>query len=183
VIDAKGTSGKPVRIGVLGVDRYNPVWQKAGPSGSNLAMLSPGEMIGKFLPELRKKSDIVVLLASIPKDDAHDLAKRFPDIDLILGAYGGIFNALEENEGRVRIYYTGNQGKRIGESRVTLDAKRRVDDVTSYIHFLTSLYPEDKATQSEVAAVVAKIPNTGEPQKTALPKKLAITPQATATGH
>ncbi len=178
VIDAKGTSGKPVRIGVLAIGRYNPVWQKAGPSGSNLGLVSPGEMIGKFLPDVRAKSDVVVLLASIPKDTAHDLAKRFPEIDLVLGSYGGIFNAVEENEGRVRIYYTGNQGKRIGESRVTLDAERRVADVTSYVHFLTALYPEDKAMQTEVAAVIAKVPRAAAPQKAAVPRKLAIPPQA-----
>ena len=182
VITAKGTSGKPARIGVLGISRYNPVWQKAGPSGSNLGVVPPGEMIGRYLPELRAKSDIVVLLASIPKDDAHDLAKRFTDIDMILGSYGGIFNTVEENEGRVRIYYSGNQGKRIGESRVTLDAKRRVADVTSYMHFLTAIYPEDKTMQSDLADVIAKAAQAGEPQKAALPRKLAIAPQATP-GH
>lgn len=183
VIDTKGTSGQPIRIGVLGISRYNPVWQKAGPGGSNLGLLAGGEMIKKYLPEVRAKSDIVVLLASIPKDDAHDLAKRFPDLDLILGAYGGIFNAVEENEGRVRIYYTGNQGKRVGESRITLDAKRRVSDVISYVHFLTARYPEDPAMHADVAAVVAKLPNSSDRQKPDLPKKLALSPQATAAGH
>jgi 2',3'-cyclic-nucleotide 2'-phosphodiesterase (5'-nucleotidase family) len=173
VIEAKGTSGKPVRIGVLGVDRYNPIWQKAGPAGTNLGMASPGDAIGTYLPELRAKSDVVVLLASISKEDAHDLAKRFQDIDLVLGAYGGIFNTVEENEGRVRIYYTGNQGKRIGESRVTLDPKRRVADVTSYLHFLTVRYPEDKAMQDAVTEVLAKIPKSAELQK---PQKLAVAP-------
>ena len=27
IIEVKGTSGKTVRVGVLGVDRYSPVWQ------------------------------------------------------------------------------------------------------------------------------------------------------------
>jgi 2',3'-cyclic-nucleotide 2'-phosphodiesterase (5'-nucleotidase family) len=156
VVEIKGTSGKTVRVGVLGIDRYTPVWQKAGPPGTNLAMASPADMIATYLPPLRAKSDIVVLLAAVSKEDAHDLAKQFQDIDLILGAYGGVFNTVEENEGRVGIYYTGNQGKRIGESRVTFDPSTHAPEVTSYMHFLTVHYPEDKTMQDALAAVLAK---------------------------
>ena len=114
IFDVKGTSGNPVRIGVLGVDRYNPIWQKAGPTGTNLGMASPADMIAPYLPEVRGKSDVVVLLASMSREDARELAKRFPDLNLILGAYGGVYNTVDELEGPVRIVYTGNQGKRIG---------------------------------------------------------------------
>jgi 2',3'-cyclic-nucleotide 2'-phosphodiesterase (5'-nucleotidase family) len=182
IVKVSGTSGKPVAIGVLGVDRYNPVWQKAGPEGTNLGMASPGDMIAKYLPELRAKSDIVVLLAALSKEDAHDLAKRFQDIDLILGSYGGLYNTVEETEGRVGIYYTGNQGKRIGESRITLDASRRVGDVTTYMHFMTLNYPEDKAMKDAISAVIAKT----KPATPADAKKAAAaqnpTAGATATG-
>jgi 2',3'-cyclic-nucleotide 2'-phosphodiesterase (5'-nucleotidase family) len=156
IIEVKGASGKPVRVGVLGVGRYSPVWQKAGPAGTNLAMAAPADMIATYLPEVRAKSDVVVLLAALSKDDAHDLAKRFTDLDLIVGAYGGVYNTVEEKVGRVGIYYTGNQGKRLGESRITLDAQRRVSDVTSYLHFLTLNYPEDDAMKDAIADVVAK---------------------------
>jgi 2',3'-cyclic-nucleotide 2'-phosphodiesterase (5'-nucleotidase family) len=156
IVNVKGTSGKPVAIGVLGVDRYTPVWQKAGPEGTNLGMAPPADMIAKYLPELRAKSDIVVLLAALSKEDARNLAKRFTDIDLVLGSYGGTYSTVEESEGRVGIYYTGNQGKRIGESRITLNASRRVGDVTTYMHFMTLNYPEDKAMKDAIADVVAK---------------------------
>jgi 2',3'-cyclic-nucleotide 2'-phosphodiesterase (5'-nucleotidase family) len=170
IVQVKGASGRPVRIGVLGVDRYSPVWQKAGPDGTNLAMAAPADMIATYLPEVRAKSDVVVLLAALSKEDAHDLAKRFTDLDLILGAYGGIYSTVEENEGRVGIYYTGNQGKRLGESRITLDANRRVAEVKTYLHFLTLNYPEDKAMQDAIADVVAKT----RPQKPADVKKSAV---------
>jgi 2',3'-cyclic-nucleotide 2'-phosphodiesterase (5'-nucleotidase family) len=120
IIEVKGTSGKPVRVGVLGVDRFSPVWQGRS-CGTNLAMAPPADMIANYLPEVRAKSDVVVLLAAISKEDARDLAKRFTDLDLILGAYGGIYNTVEESEGRVGIYYTGNQGRL---KAVTLDAGR-----------------------------------------------------------
>jgi len=169
IINVKGTSGKPVSVGVLGVDRYTPVWQKAGPAGTNLAMAAPADMIATYLPEVRAKADVVVLLAAISKEAARELAKRFTDLDLIIGSYGGIYNAVEEFEGRVGIYYTGNQGKRLGESRITLDTKRRVAEVTTYLHFLTMNYPEDSAMKDAIADVVAKT----KVQKGADPKKAA----------
>ncbi len=168
IVTVKGASGLPVRIGVVGVTRYTPVWQKAGPTGTNLGTAPPGVMIAKYLPELRKQSDVVVLLASLQKEDAHDLAKQFQDIDLVLGAYAGVYSTVEETEGRVRIYYTGNQGKRIGESRINLDANHHISDCTSYMHFLTAHYPEDKGMKDSIAEVVAKTPRTTEPKK-ALP--------------
>ncbi len=178
IVEVKGTSGKPVRVGVLGVDRYSPVWQKAGPEGTNLGMAAPADMIATYLPEVRAKSDVVVLLAALSKDDAHALAKRFTDLDLVVGAYGGIYNTLEENEGRIGIYYTGNQGKRIGESRINLDAKSRVADVTSYLHFLTVHYPEDKAMQDSIADVLAKLPRPEPPKKAETLKQNAVVPVA-----
>ena len=184
ILNVTGKSGKPVRIGVLGVDRYSPVWQKAGPAGTNLGMAAPADMIARYLPEVREKSDIVILLSAMAKDDAHDLAKRFTDLDLILGAYGGAYNMVEEKEGKVGIFYTGNQGKRLGESRITLDANRRIADVTSYLHFLTIQYPEDQAMKDAIADVVAKT----APQKPDQPKKASnvLNPQLTApaaAGH
>ena len=185
IVEVKGTSGKPVRVGVLGVDRYSPVWQKAGPAGTNLGMAAPADMIATYLPEVRAKSDVVVLLAALSKDDAHELAKRFTDLDLVVGAYGGIYNTVEETEGRIGIYYTGNQGKRIGESRINLDAKSRVADVTTYLHFLTIHYPEDKAMQDSIADILAKLPKTDPPKKAELLQKQAeaAAAPAAAGGH
>jgi 5'-nucleotidase/UDP-sugar diphosphatase len=157
VVEAKGTSGKPVRIGVLGVIRYSPVWQKAGPAGDNLATAQPAEMIRSYLPELRKEADLVVLLAAISKEDAQDLAREFPEIDLIVGAYGGIYSSVEENEGPVRIVYVGNQGKRLAESRIVLDAKRRASSIVTYLHFLNARYPEDPAMKAGIDEVNARI--------------------------
>jgi len=185
IVEVKGTSGKPVRVGVLGVNRYSPVWQKAGPTGTNLGTASPADMIATYLPEVRAKSDVVVLLASLSKEDARELAKRFTDLDLVIGGYGGVYNTVEETEGRIGIFYTGNQGKRIGESRINLDANSRVADVTTYQHFLTVRYPEDKAMQDSLAEVLKKLPPTDPPKKAELLQKQAAAAAAPAAagGH
>jgi 2',3'-cyclic-nucleotide 2'-phosphodiesterase (5'-nucleotidase family) len=165
VVEAAGRDGKPIRIGVLDVVRYNPTWQKAGPEGSNLAVAMPETMIAKFLPEVRAKSDVVVLMAALAKDDAAALASKLQGVDLMLVAYGGVYSTVEEKSGSVRMLYLGNQGKRVAENRVSLDGKRRVADVTTYMHFLTAHYPDDPEMKDAVAKVEAQIapPESGTP--------------------
>ena len=156
IVEVTGKDGKPVKVGVLSTVRYTPVWQKSGPAGTNLAAAPVVEMVKTYLPEVRAKSDVVVLMAALAKDDAHEVARQLPEIDMMIGAYGGIFSSVEEREGKVPVYYTGNQGKRIGESRFTLDAKRRPSEIRSYVHFLTAKYPSDQAMADRVAAVSPK---------------------------
>ena len=156
IVEVAGGDGRPIRIGVMAVNRYNPVWEKPGPGGTTMAIAPPLQMIKPVLGPLRAKSDIVVLLASLAKDDCHELARQLPDVDMIFASYGGIFNTSEEMEGRTRIYYAGNQGKRLGESRIGLDAKRRPATIVTYMHFLSAQVPEDKAMKEALAPVIAK---------------------------
>ena len=151
VLDVKlPDGGRTLRVGVIGVTRFNPVWQKAGPAGSNLALAPPLDMVRTYLPELRAKSDVVVLLAALSRDDAGRIVREVPGIDFVVGAYGGIYNANEEAEGPTRVFYTGNQGRRVGETRIFLDPAGKIGSSTSYLHNLTARYPDDPVTRAFV---------------------------------
>lgn len=151
VVDVKlPDGGRTLRVGVIGITRFNPVWQKAGPAGANLALAPPLEMVKKYLPEVRGKADVVVLLAALSRDDAGRIVRDVPGIDFVLGAYGGIYNANEETEGATRVFYTGNQGKRVGETRIFLDPSGKVVSSSSYLHNLIARYPDDPVTRAFV---------------------------------
>lgn len=143
VIDVPVAKGKPLRVGVVGVTRFSPVWQKAGPAGTNLALAPPAEMLKAILPELRTKADVVVLLAALNRDDAARLSRDVPGIDFVFGAYGGIYDTSFRKEAAPPVLYTGNQGRYTGEVRVFLDPSRRVSDVQLYLHHLIAKYPEN----------------------------------------
>jgi 2',3'-cyclic-nucleotide 2'-phosphodiesterase (5'-nucleotidase family) len=142
--------GSAIKVGVIGVVRFNPVWQKAGPAGSNLGLAPPLEMVKKYLPDVRAKSDIVVLLSALGRDDAGRIAREAPGIDFVLGSYGGIYNANEETEGAARLFYTGNQGRRVGETRLFLDAARKLSSSTTFLHELSARYPDDATMRAFV---------------------------------
>jgi len=157
IVPVPRQDGAPIRLGVLSVARFDPTWQKPGPQGSLLAIASPETMLKKYLPEVRAKSDVVVVMAGLAKDDAVALASAAKGIDLMLVAYGGVYSTLEEKAGSVRMVYLGNQGKRVAENRVTLDGKGRVADVLTYMHFLTARYPDDPEMKDAVDKVDARI--------------------------
>jgi 2',3'-cyclic-nucleotide 2'-phosphodiesterase (5'-nucleotidase family) len=156
IVTVAGKGGAAIRIGVLSVIRYNPVWQKAGPHGTNLAIAQPLAMLKRYVPEVRAKSDIMIVLAGLAKDDAYDLPRQVPGIDLVLAAYGGIYSTVEEKVGETPVLYLGNQGKRVAETRITLDGAKHVSELITYMHFLTARYPEDPAMKTAVASLKAK---------------------------
>jgi 2',3'-cyclic-nucleotide 2'-phosphodiesterase (5'-nucleotidase family) len=143
VLEVPVAKGKPLRLGVVGVTRFSPVWQKAGPSGSNLALAPPAEMLKSVLPEVRAKADVVVLLAALNRDDAARIAREVPGIDFVFGAYGGIYDTSFRKDASPPVLYTGNQGRFTGEVRVFLDPSRTVRDVQLYLHHLVARYPEN----------------------------------------
>jgi 2',3'-cyclic-nucleotide 2'-phosphodiesterase (5'-nucleotidase family) len=150
-------SDKPVRVGVIGVVRFNPVFLRSGPDDTNLVILPPLEAVKRYFEEVSERSDVVVLLAAIHQDDAHIIAKEVAGIDVILGSYGSIYSTREEAEGDTLICYAGNQGRRIGESRLFVDSSGEVERITSFMHVLTARYPNNPEMQAYVMEVNQKI--------------------------
>jgi 5'-nucleotidase/UDP-sugar diphosphatase len=160
VLKLQGGKGrKEVRVGVLGVVRFNPVFQKAGPGGANVVIAPPLDALQKLVPEVRKQADVVVLLAALHRDDARALARSVPGIDFVLGAFANTISPTEdETEGTTQLRYVGNQGKYVSESRVSLGPDGKVVSVSNYMHTLTARYPDDPATLQWLAGQINKIP-------------------------
>ena len=157
VVDVEREGADPLRVGILGVVRFNPVFLKAGPDGSNLTIAPPAEMIRKYIDEVREASDLVVVLAAVHRQDARTIAGEIEGIDFVLGSYGSYSSYHDEIVGDTRIFYSGNQGKRVGETRVYLGEAAEVTSTVSYQHFLSAKYPGDLDMQKFVNQVVAKL--------------------------
>jgi 2',3'-cyclic-nucleotide 2'-phosphodiesterase (5'-nucleotidase family) len=154
VIDVAAPSGdRTVKVGVVGVMRFNPIFRKPGPDGSEMAIVHPVEAVKSAVAELKKTGvEIVVLLAALHRDDAARIAEAVPELDFVIGSYGGHYTSKEDAVGDAWLLYSGNQGKRFGETRVYRD-----DDGTlaqwSRMHLLTRMYPSDLSMVEFVNAV------------------------------
>lgn len=151
---------KPLRVAIAGVTRFNPTFLKSAPPKNSVIIANPQDELKKYMPEMQKKADQIIVLAAMSKDDAHLIAKEIPGINMILGGFGGLSTAVEEKEGNTSIFFVGNQGKYLGEFRAFLE-----DGVTSLktnLHYLGASYPEDATMKSKVDAALAEINNVGK---------------------
>ncbi len=146
VIELGGAGSQPkVKVGVIGVARYNPIFLKAGPAGSNMVIAHHVDSVRTQLQALKSKNvDVVVLLAALHLHDAKEIAEQVPGIDYIFGAYGGM--SSEEDVAATTVLYCGNRGQRIAEARIHLPAAGAGQPLTDLdkvrMHFLTAEYPE-----------------------------------------
>ena len=151
VVEAASAEGDKLRVGVIGVVRYNSIFMKAGPEGSNMVIIDPVEPVKREMQALReKKVDLIVLLSAQSKDDSRRLAQQVSGIDLILGSYGGMFTLRGEQEGDTSIVYCGNRGQRFSETRffITNPTKKNKEFRRVHkMHFLTGQYPSKKEMQ------------------------------------
>jgi hypothetical protein len=109
VVEAGG-----LRIGIVAAMRHDPLSSWALPDGTSLVTVDPIPPVARALAGLAGKADVVVLLASMPLEDARLVARRVPGIDLVVGGYGGQAMLAPAVEGTARILYLEDQGKFLG---------------------------------------------------------------------
>ncbi len=157
VVDAVSTDGTSrVRVGVIGILRYNSVFLKPGPEGK-IVIGPPLEGVKAAMADLSKEQvDVVVLLAGMNKTDSKSIAGQVPGIDFVLGSYGGMVTGAAEKVGDTTVLYCGNRGQRIGESRVFFDKDPEggLRAPLNKLHVLTRSYPADP----EMLEFVSTIP-------------------------
>ena len=119
--------------------------------GIQVASLS--EAVRRFLPELRDRADLLVVLSNLGSEGDRDLAEEVPEIDVIVGGHSGAAVAEPVKVGRTLIVRPGPGGKLIGRLDLALDASRQI---VRHSHTLISLdesIPDDPAVAAAVAGV------------------------------
>jgi 2',3'-cyclic-nucleotide 2'-phosphodiesterase (5'-nucleotidase family) len=85
----------------------------------------PFMVASKLVPELRKKADLVIVLAHLGSADAFQLPKAVPGIDVIVfGHYPGTV-APTQVEGALTVR-PGQRGQYMGETRVVVNPENKV---------------------------------------------------------
>lgn len=155
VIEAISPDGSSkIRVGVTGFMRFNPIFKREGPDGRELGVVHPVDRIRSEVEALRKeKVNLVVVLAAVHQSDARRVVREVEGIDILIGSYGGAFTVEQPETDGSWILYSGNQGKRVGESRIFLNADGGLRDQTNRFHTLSEQYPADPTMLAFVNAV------------------------------
>lgn len=148
---------REIRIGLIGLNRYNTAFLKATEDGRNIVITSPFKMAPALVREVAEKADMVVLLTSLSISQCRQLARETPGLDLIIGANGGVLSKIQDVAAGVPIVFPGNQGKYLAEVRVILPAggegRARVQ---RHNHYLNRDYPQDEKLQLLTQEVLGK---------------------------
>jgi Zn finger protein HypA/HybF involved in hydrogenase expression len=100
------------RCGIIGVADDDVPSESIG---DGLSIAPAADAIAKYLPELKKKSDFIMLLAFADKPAMAELARQFFEIDVIVG--GKVQQASNEliKENQSVIVYNTDKGKSVGQ--------------------------------------------------------------------
>ena len=177
VTDASGSPflGEPAQVFELAGARVAVLalaYHNTGQTGSpdNVRGLTFGSGIDaarRWVPALRSRADVVVVLSHQGSKVDRELARAVPGIDVIVGAHSHDAIFPPERIGSVWMVQALSDGAALGELTLTLGHDRRVADVSGRMHTLwTDEYPSD-------AAVTHLIERLRAPHRAALEAQVA----------
>jgi hypothetical protein len=139
----------PVRVGFLGVTEAPVLNGQLAERLGAYRISDPVEAAKKLVPELRKKCDLVVVLAYVDRNVAKRIAAEAPGVDLVLAGHQfPIYNVVDEANGTV-VAYASNQTKWLGEIRLY----RSADSKSMMPRYEHRDVPLDAAIPDDPAAV------------------------------
>jgi len=144
------------RVGVLGLvtDELTTTTHPRNTDGVRVA--PPAHTAAGWVPWLRARADLVVVLSHLGLGADHQLAKEVDGIDLIIGGHTHRVLSAPEFERGVPILQAGERGKYLGRLDL-LVAKGGVEIQDYRLLAIDDRVPEDAAMAAEVAALDARL--------------------------
>ncbi len=104
-----------IRIGIIGITGGE------SPEGSDLIITDWREALHTQLPALEKQSDFLLLLSSLKMEENRELAKNFPQIDMLVSActeYGNTTRILNQTRHAPLLVQVAGEGRMLGQLQV-----------------------------------------------------------------
>ncbi len=156
------SAGRKVKVGFLGLNSYDSSFAKETPEGRVVIMREPVEATRKFVPGLRARVDMVVLLGNLSPRDLTAILAAEEGIDIALVSYGvRVSNGALETIRDVPVFYAGDQGKRLGEVRVRFREGEPPVFFGSHV-YLTKRYPAEPGLQQLIDKTIVQVNRINE---------------------
>ena len=151
-VDAKGkpkTLKEKVNIAVVGVLGKSVVPAIDSYLGNEHTMFTyeePTTALIKLMPEIRKKNDIVVVLAHVTQAEADAIARGVAGIDILLTGHDGIQMAGNPLlVGRTVMGTNGDRGRFVGELELRFDENKHIINYRGKEIALSGDYADDSS--------------------------------------
>jgi 2',3'-cyclic-nucleotide 2'-phosphodiesterase (5'-nucleotidase family) len=128
-----------LRVGIIGVmDTRLPEGLR---TGAGLRLIAPDEAITKYLPELKKQSDTMVILAYTDEPGLSELANLFFEAGIVIGGKVSQPASKPAVVNRAVVTYITELGKTAGRLDLRIDAQG-VSTISNSITTLYSNFPD-----------------------------------------
>jgi hypothetical protein len=114
-------------------------------TGEGVRIADIDECLGRLLPSLRGQTDLIVLLAGCDEPTMREIARRHPELDVILGGRVAQASRQIETVGSCRLAWHANKGQMVGRMDIAIRPDGRPDAATSVVMVLDNDVPEDPA--------------------------------------
>ncbi|GAA4713151.1 bifunctional metallophosphatase/5'-nucleotidase [Brevibacillus fulvus] len=133
-----------LQVAILGVTvSYASVYETIGWNSQE-----PHELLRQQIDSLREQVDAIILLSHLGYNQDVELAKQFPQIDVILGAHSHHLLKQGERIGHTLITQAGKYGDYIGHVELTIDLSGKSVTAAQSELLAAADYPADQALLS-----------------------------------
>ena len=141
VVTAKG-----IRFGVIGLTTEELATTTHPKNLGGVRVLDIVKALGELLPDLRKRSEFIIVTAHLTSDEEKRIANAFPELRLIIG--GHVHAALGPIWiGQTMIAKTGNVGRNVG--RVDLDfGGKKLNHMEATLIPVTNVVPDAQIVET-----------------------------------
>jgi len=141
-----------VRIAIIGVVTPEIAVTTHPRNVAGLTFSTPESAVKKYLPELKRRADIVIVLSHCGFQADRDLAARVPGIDVIVGGHSHTKILQPELVGQTIIVQAWEHAKGLG----VLNLKVKDGKVIGFDGVLQEISPAAGAPNSQVQEIVAR---------------------------
>ena len=134
------------RCGIIGVVDDQVA---ADQIGKGLRLVPPADALAKYMPELKKEADFIVLLAFMDEQKMKTLAAQFFEVDVIVGGKVKQASGKPIKENQSVIVYNTDKGKRIGRLDILHTAGEQMEYSNDYV-----VLRESMKRDAQIAALV-----------------------------
>jgi 2',3'-cyclic-nucleotide 2'-phosphodiesterase (5'-nucleotidase family) len=145
-----------VKIAILGLTTPTAPTSTHPKNVVGLNFADPAIIANKYIPDLRKKANLVIVLSHLGYGEDRDLAQAVKGIDIIVGGHSHtkLLNYQEVNH--TIIVQALQWGLFLGRLDLTMDKNKIIDKKAELIP-VTNKIPEDKAVAQSLAGYAEKV--------------------------
>jgi 5'-nucleotidase/UDP-sugar diphosphatase len=141
-----------IRVGLISVCSGDIPASDSMAEESTLEIEAPAQALQRYLPELRAKSDVVILLSNLELGGTEALLRELPEraVDFAIEGNAGVRYERPKQVGSTPILAANGQGKYLGQLDFTL-AGGELRDVHTALHEVDPKGPRPKDVAARVA--------------------------------